>query len=190
MAAAKEDSESCTGTIILKSTDDKLFTVPKQEAFLNENIKELFDPENEGEHVPVDVTSNTLKLMNEFNHLTIKHGTSLSKSVEAFDKEQNENNSDFGNDSTQTVPWYDRIEQWYHTFLDNLDKPTIGRLLMAADYLRNEELRHAVCLKIASLHHGLPAEKTRELFFGDNGLGDGIKEGITYASEAEAGYAA
>eukprot|EP01138_Halocafeteria_seosinensis_P008624 gb/GECG01008814.1/.p1 GENE.gb/GECG01008814.1/~~gb/GECG01008814.1/.p1 ORF type:complete len:185 (+),score=34.90 gb/GECG01008814.1/:1-555(+) len=182
MAAASDSSPQ--GSLTMRSSDGEEFTVPKKEAFLNENIKELFDPENEGEVVPLEIKSDTLKLMNEFNKMTIEQGTSTVKRVQEFDEELEDSRSDFSHQSNKDVSWFERLEDWYRTFFDNLETPTLGNLLMAADYIRNEELRHGVCLKIASLHNGLPAEKTRELFFGENGLGANLEEGLASSSSA------
>jgi hypothetical protein len=158
--------------------DGTTFEVPQKEAFINGMIRELYDEEeNEGEIVPLDIRSDLLKIINDFNHKVCQNDTNLVKKVQKFDNEQEENRRDFAADlDNGDACWFYRIEEWCQTFFNNLEKPILGELLLAADYLRNEELRNGVCMKISSLHAGLPAEKTREIFFGENGLGSNVPD--------------
>ena len=179
MAAASTNintNDAPEGDITLESGDDQQFTVPKKEAFLNEFIKDLFDPEDEGQTYPLpEVDGDILDLVNQFNHKTIENGTDMVKNVETFDEQQENDQNDKMFRSQKDEPWYNRVEAWYREFLDALPQPTLGRLLLASDYLRNHQLKMAVCMKIYSLHHQQPAEYTRELFFGENGLATNLE---------------
>lgn len=190
------------GTVTVKTMDDIEYTRPKKHVFLCRIIRDLFDPENEGETIPIEVKSDLWGKILEFLEMIERTQFSPIQAVQMFDRCQDKQNNDYGKELHMGIddddeenlvgpqtskyirtmsfdehkPWYDQIEhEEFHQFFDFLSYGMIGRLLLNANALRIGELFHGVCLKIAKLHNGLPAEETRKLFFGENGLGSQIE---------------